>query len=121
MELGAVRRLRGFSSVESLLRVLLIHLADGCLLRETVVRARAGDLAAVSDVALLKRLRACAAWFQWVIQALLARQSLSLMGGEFLGDRPVRLMDGRAAACILEMSPANTAGVTASSRRTVSA
>jgi len=28
-ELGAMRRLRGFDSVASLLRVLLIHLADG--------------------------------------------------------------------------------------------
>ncbi len=41
-ELGAVRRLRGFKSVASLLRVLLIHLADGCSLRETAVRASAG-------------------------------------------------------------------------------
>jgi len=41
-ELGAVRRLRGFDSVGSLLRVLLIHLADGCSLRETAVRASAG-------------------------------------------------------------------------------
>ena len=56
-ELGAMRRLRGFDSVASLLRVLLIHLADGCSLRETAVRASAGGLATVSDVALLKRLR----------------------------------------------------------------
>ena len=62
-ELGAVRRqLRGFDSVSSMLRVLLIHLADGCSLRETAVRASAGGLAAVSDVALLKRLRGCGAW-----------------------------------------------------------
>ena len=33
VELGAVRRLRGFDSIASLLRVLLIHLADGCSLR----------------------------------------------------------------------------------------
>lgn len=54
-ELGAVRRLRGFDSVATVLRVLLIHLADGCSLRETAVRASAGGLAAVSDVALLKQ------------------------------------------------------------------
>ena len=62
VELGALRRLRGFSSVETMLRVLLIHLADGCSLRETAARARAGDLADVSDVALLKRLRGCGPW-----------------------------------------------------------
>lgn len=94
VELGAVRRLRGFASVEALLRVLLIHLADGCSLRETVVRARAGDLADVSDVALLKRLRGCGLWFQWMLQEMAANMSLSMAPSEFLADRSVRLMDG---------------------------
>ncbi len=94
VELGAVRRLRGFSSVEALLRVLLIHLADGCSLRETVVRARAGGLADISDVALLKRLRGCGAWFEWMIQAMAANMSLSMASEAFLADRPVRLIDG---------------------------
>jgi hypothetical protein len=52
----------GFDSAATLLRVLLIHLNDGCSLRETAVRAREGGLAAVSDVALFKRLRRCGAW-----------------------------------------------------------
>lgn len=94
MELGAVRRLRGFASVEALLRVLLIHLADGCSLRETVVRARAGDLADVSDVALLKRLRSCGPWFQWMAQELAASMSLPVARDALLGGRRVRLVDG---------------------------
>lgn len=94
MELGAVRRLRGFTSVEAMLRVMLIHLADGCSLRETVVRARAGDLADISDVALLKRLRGCGPWFQWMIQEMAANMSLSMAPNDFLADRPVRLIDG---------------------------
>ncbi|MFO1333356.1 MAG: hypothetical protein U1E95_13020 [Rubrivivax sp.] len=78
-ELGAVRRrLRGFEDVGSLLRVLMIHLADGCSLRETAVRASAGGLAAVSDVALLKRLRACGAWFEWMVQQLAAEMAYRL-------------------------------------------
>ena len=85
--LGAGRRLRGFASVEALLRVLLIHLADGCSLRETVVRARAGDLADVSDVALLKRLRGCGPWFQWMAQEMAASMSL-LMGVRYATCRP---------------------------------
>ena len=93
-ELGAVQRLRGFASVEAMLRVMLIHLADGCSLRETAVRARAGDLADVSDVALLKRLRGCGAWFQWMIQEMAANMSLSMGPNDFLADRPVRLIDG---------------------------
>ena len=94
VELGAVRRLRGFANVEALLRVLLIHLADGCSLRETAVRARAGDLAYVSDVALLKRLRGCGPWFQWMAQQLVASMSQPVAGDALLGGRCVRLVDG---------------------------
>lgn len=95
LELGAVRRqLRGFDSVESMLRVLLIHLCDGCSLRETAVRARAGDLADVSDVALLKRLRSCGPWFQWMAQEMAAGMSASLAADSLLPGRRVRLVDG---------------------------
>lgn len=93
-ELGAVRRLRGFASVEAVLRVMLIHLSDGCSLRETAVRAQAGGLANVSDVALLKRLRGCGPWFQWMIREMAANMSLSMAPNDFLADRPVRLIDG---------------------------
>ena len=94
LELGAVRRLRGFDSVGSLLRVLLIHLADGCSLRETAVRARAGGLASVSDVALLKRLRGCGAWFQWMAQEMAAGMALSPAIDALLPGKRVRLVDG---------------------------
>jgi Transposase DDE domain len=93
-ELGAVRRLRGFDSVGSVLRVLLIHLADGCSLRETAVRASAGGLAAVSDVALLKRLRGCAAWFEWMTREMAASMALPLAAQALLPGRRVRLIDG---------------------------
>jgi hypothetical protein len=56
---GAVRRLRGFDSVDGLLRTLLPHVGSGYSLRETAVRAKAAGWAEVSDVALLKRLRGC--------------------------------------------------------------
>jgi Transposase DDE domain len=94
LELGAVRRLRGFDSVGSLLRVLLIHLADGCSLRETAVRASAGGLCVVSDVALLKRLRGCAAWFEWMARELALGMALPLTAQALLPGRRVRLVDG---------------------------
>ena len=93
-ELGAVRRLRGFGSVGSLLRVLLIHLADGCSLRETAVRASAGGLAAVSDVALLKRLRGCGAWFEWMAREMATGMALPSAADALLPGRRVRLVDG---------------------------
>src|SRR5438552_6482331 len=98
VELGAVRRLRGFASVGSLLRVLLIHLADGCSLRETAVRASAGGLAAVSDVALLKRLRGCAMWFEWMAREMAADMAMPLAAQALLPGRRVRLIDGSSVS-----------------------
>jgi hypothetical protein len=37
---GALRRARDFPDAESLLRVLMLHVGEGCSLAETAVRAR---------------------------------------------------------------------------------
>jgi hypothetical protein len=71
-------RLRGFRSVDALMRTLLLHVARGYSLRETVVRARMGRLARVSDVALLKRLRSAEEWFHALCVALLQAQGLEM-------------------------------------------
>ena len=70
-ELGALRRTRKFSDSSVLLRTLLIHLLDGCSLREMSVHARFGNLADVSDVAILKRLHNSGEWFRWLSLHLL--------------------------------------------------
>lgn len=88
---GALIRGRGFDGPATLLRVLLIHLVDGCSLRETAVRARAGGLAQVSDVALLNRLRGCGEWFRWMAEQMSRR--LSATSEEVLPGRRVRLVD----------------------------
>ena len=55
---GALKRkARGFSSIDDLIRVFLIHTVQGLSLRETVAKAKIGNIATLSDVALLKRLR----------------------------------------------------------------
>jgi hypothetical protein len=77
-ETRASVRLRGFRSVDALMRTLLLHVARGYSLRETVVRARMGRLARVSDVALLKRLRSAEEWFHALCVALLQEQGLEL-------------------------------------------
>jgi hypothetical protein len=71
VETGAVKRLRGFSSPEALLRTLLLHVGLGYSLRETVVRARLAGWADVSDVALLKRMRNSEEWLRFLCIALL--------------------------------------------------
>ena len=94
-ELGALRRGRGIADAATLLRVMLIHLAQGCGLRETAVRAREGGLASVSDVAILKRLKGCAEWFKWMAEGLRQKwlPEFPAAAGAWAGRR-VRLVDG---------------------------
>lgn len=93
-ELGALRRCRKFASAESLLRTLLIHLSEGCSLRETAVRARYGNIASISDVALLKRLRASGEWLRWMAAQIMRdwveRQPSAIFGKGL----HVRIIDG---------------------------
>lgn len=72
-ELGALLRCRVFENAENLLRTLLIHLAEGCSLRETAVRAKQGHIVSVSDVALLKRLNVSGEWFRWMAAGVMER------------------------------------------------
>lgn len=61
-ETGTLKGLRKDKSVENLMRTLLLHLGCGHSLRETVIRARKANLADLSDVALLKRLKKSKEW-----------------------------------------------------------
>jgi len=63
-ESGAIQRLRGFPSPDALLRALMLHVARGYSLRETVVRAKLANWTDISDVALLKRLRNSEEWLR---------------------------------------------------------
>jgi hypothetical protein len=90
VESGAIQRLRGFASPESLMRTLLLHVARGFSLRETVVLAKLADLAAVSDVALLKRLRKSEEWLRCLCVDLLRETGLACTPAA----RPFRIVDG---------------------------
>lgn len=91
-ETGSLRRCRGFANAGQLLRVMMIHLVDGCSLRETAVRAAEGNLAQVSDVALLKALRRCQEWFRWLAQGLMQQWLTPLVVGA--AARRIRVVDG---------------------------
>jgi hypothetical protein len=88
---GAVRRLRGFSSLESLLHTLLLHVGCGWSLRETVVQAKLAGLAEVSDVTLLNRLRDAESWFRQLCELLLLELGVTLK--PTVCGRNVRLLD----------------------------
>ncbi len=98
-ELGAFQRARGIGDARALLQVMLIHLSEGCGLRETAARASVVGIASVSDVALLKRLLSCGPWFEWLAQALRAAPELRDAQPDagapgLLGGCPLRVVDG---------------------------
>jgi hypothetical protein len=69
---GALTRARGIAGAESLLRILLIHLANGHSLVETALRAREAGWGQMSAVALFKRLRASEQWLRWLAEGMRA-------------------------------------------------
>jgi hypothetical protein len=92
-ELGALKRQRKFKSASDLLRLLLIHLADSCSMREATTRAKQGGLISISDVALLKRMRVSSEWFRWMAIELLSKRGLSYSPPKWLSPYNVRTVD----------------------------
>jgi hypothetical protein len=77
-EFNAIKGLRKDKSPDKLLRVLLLHIGCGYSLRETVVRAKKAQLADLSDVALLKRLRKSKDWLSAMCIALFKERGVKL-------------------------------------------
>lgn len=92
--LGALQRCRKVANAESLLRTLLIHLADGCSLRETAARAKHGNIVSISDVALLKRLRSSGEWFRWMAEQVMIKWIEKQPAAIFGQDFKIRIIDG---------------------------
>jgi transposase len=88
---GAVSRLRGFDSVQDVMRTLLLHVGCGWSLRETAVHAKLAGIAEVSDVTLLNRLRQSEPWLRALCEQLWTENGVDLK--PVLKGRPVRLLD----------------------------
>jgi Transposase DDE domain len=104
-EHGAFRRARGeIASATVLLRLLLLHVAGGLSLEQTVVRARENELVKISAVGLFKRLRSSGPWLVWltgqVVKALAQDWDDTLWPG-----RQIRVLD---ATDIEEPGPTGT-------------
>jgi len=93
-ELGALTRCRKIPNAETLLRILMLHLAEGCSLRETATRLERGGIAKISDVAIMDRLRGAGDWLRWMsvelMRSWVIRQPSAILGES----RRVRLVDG---------------------------
>lgn len=88
---GAVTRLRGFDSLEAMLRALLLHVGCGWSLRETAVQAKMAGIADVSDVTLMTRLRQSEDWLRRLCQRLWQDSGVDLEPA--LKGASVRLID----------------------------
>ncbi len=73
-ESGAFRRRRAIGSAQELLRLALAYAAEDWSLRQTAAMASAMGWHTMSDVAVLKRLRACPEFLRRVISSMLARR-----------------------------------------------
>lgn len=74
-ETGALVRRREITSAESLLRLAMVYGYCGFSLRQTAAWAQTADVAQLSDVAVLKRLRKAAPWLGRVLGAKLAQRA----------------------------------------------
>lgn len=86
------RKFRSFENEESVMRALLLHIAGGYSLRETVTRLKLSKIADISDVALLKRLQCSELWLRELCLCLLQERGVASLKGD--GKIRMRLVDG---------------------------
>jgi hypothetical protein len=87
------QRTKGLTDGECWLRLILMHVAGGLSLEQTVLRARELGLAQVSGVALFKRLRKAQAWLKNLCQHLLTEQQRRLGRSAWPSKYRVRAID----------------------------
>ena len=104
-ELGALKRRKKIKSPEILLRVLLIHFADGKSLRTTAAYARETEICDINDVALLHRLRVSEDWLHWMVMELQKELKGPVLTENTNKKYRIRLVDG---TCVSEQGSTGT-------------
>ena len=89
---GALARSRKIKNGADLLRLCMAYGPGGQSLRSGAVWAEATGLASLSNIALLKRLRKCTGWLEYLIGQALQNTTPDMP------DRLVRIVDGSARA-----------------------
>jgi len=92
-ECGALVRRRNIKSAQTLLRVLLIHLADGKSLRTTATYAQEAQLCQINDGALLHRLKASERWLRWMSERLVQKTHEISLPEALLKQFRIRVVD----------------------------
>lgn len=94
---GALVRRRGVKNAASLLRLAFGYGVCGLSLRAASTWAEVGDIAHVSDVALLNRLRRSADWLGEIVAAILSQRMADAVSAG--SERRVRLVDATTLSC----------------------
>lgn len=97
-DLGGLKRRRRIGDAQTLLRLALIYCLCRWSLRSTAAWAQAQELAHLSDVALLKRLRKAAPWFEFLLGSKLAERVEGLKA--LPGARRLRLVDATTSSVL---------------------
>lgn len=92
-ELGALTRRRKIDNPETLLRVLLIHFAEGISFRTTSAYAKEANLCEINDTSLLHRLRVSQDWLHWIVMGMLEKCNAIPAPDKFSGKYNIRLID----------------------------
>jgi hypothetical protein len=93
-ELGALQRARKIQTPEELLRLILLYLTEGKSFAGTSAIAALSGESAMSKVAVFKRMRASAAWLQWLCENIYRNGGLTAAKPKWLKKKNVILVDG---------------------------
>jgi hypothetical protein len=97
-ECGGLKRKRNLRSAETLLRLAMVYGFCGLSLRQTTAWAETQEIATLSDVALLKRLRGASKWLGRLLGAKLAERAGVPVG---LGSSlRLRVVDATSVRCV---------------------
>jgi hypothetical protein len=90
---GALQRARKIRNPSTLLLLILLHAGAGLSLRQAAARARRSGLAEISDVGLLKRMRASSGWLQALAAEMFANSPLRRPVQKISSIRRIRVVD----------------------------
>lgn len=94
LELGALVRKRKIDSAQTLLKILMLHLADGQSLRAAANYASEANICNINDAALLNRLRLSGNWLQWMCHQMVNELHSYFPDNSIGGKFRIRLVDG---------------------------
>jgi len=93
-ELGALQRARAIQTPEELLRLILLYLTEGKSFAGTSAIGKLTGEAAMSKVAVFKRIKHSAAWLQWLCENIYREGGLIVKKPQWLKKKNVKLVDG---------------------------